>query len=189
MSVLAITYSYFTVSVFTPSPEDLRRAVSKLPAGTRYVVMVDFGKSSAQERLFVYDLEEKEYIYSGVVQHGMGRNSTARKPEFSNEVGSKCSSLGMYRVAEYSRIYGIDIVKIPCFRLDGLSSTNSNARARGILIHPSLSTTLLPFEIWGMSLPLTFESYGCFAVSMHTMRKLSELKGNGAVCLYAYCSE
>ena len=186
---LCIVYSYFTVSILTPSQTELREAIRHLPNDARYLVMVDFAKASAQERLYVYDLKEKDYVYSGVVQHGLGGKSTARRPEFSNVIGSRCSSLGLYRVAEYSHINRIKAFKIPCFRLDGLSSTNSNARARGLLIHTSVTASSLPFEIWGLSLPLTRESEGCFAVSRHTMKTISELKKKGNVYLYAYCNE
>ena len=185
--VLCMVYSRFTVSVFTPSKTELQNAISKLPGDARYLVMVDFSKSSAQERMYVYDIKNEDYVYSGVVQHGSGGKSTARKPEFSNVIGSGCSSLGMYRVSEYSHINRIKSVKISCFRLDGMSSTNSNARTRGLLIHPSVTASMLPFEIWGMSLPLTCESLGCFAVSAHTMKKIADYKKKGSMYLYAYC--
>ena len=74
----------------------------------------------------------------------------------------------------------------PCFRMVGLDSTNSNAIARGILIHPSLTRTLMPFEIWGLDLPLTWESQGCFAVSCNTMYEINKRFKRNNMYLYAY---
>lgn len=74
----------------------------------------------------------------------------------------------------------------PCYRLIGLDSTNSNAMTRGILIHPSLTHTLMPFEIWGLDLPLTWESQGCFAVSCNTMYEISKRFKKNNMYLYAY---
>jgi lysozyme family protein len=50
---------------------------------------------------------------------------------FSNKNGSNCSSLGLYRFAETYEMSGHG----RACRLDGLSSTNSNARARGVVFH------------------------------------------------------
>ena len=182
----AVVYSFFTVSFITPSEHLVEKVLKRVPYDTKYLILVDFSKASAQERLYIYDVKNNKYVYSGVVQHGLGRGSTARHPEFSNELGSKCSSLGLFRVAEFSKIHRIKTMDIPCFRLDGLSNSNSNARRRGLLIHYSLTASLLPFELWGVSLPLTRESEGCFAVSAHTMYKIARLNLEGKVYLYAF---
>ena len=187
--VMGMVYSFCTVSHRTPPTNYLETVLQQIPSDGKYIILVDFSKASAQERLFVYDIPNQKYVYSGVVQHGLGRGSTAFTPEFSNEIGSNCSSLGLYRLTSYSKIYRIPYVDIPCFRMDGLSSTNSNARARGILIHPSISATLLPFELWGVPLPLTPESMGCFAVSIHTMWKIKQLYDEGDMYLYAFVGD
>ena len=183
---IAVVYSFFTVSFFTPGEHLVEKVLRKVPFDTRYLILVDFSKASGQERLYIYDVKKTDFIYSGIVQHGLGRGSTARHPEFSNELGSKCSSLGLYKVAELSKIHRIKTADIPCFRLDGLSKTNSNARRRGLLIHYSLTASLIPFEIWGVPLPLTQESEGCFAVSAHTMLEIARLNLEGKVYLYAF---
>ena len=185
----AIAYSFFTVSFFTPSEALVEKVLKKVPYDTKYLILVDFSKASAQERLYIYDVDQLDFVYSGLVQHGLGRGSTARRPEFSNELGSKCSSLGLFKVAELSKIHRIKTADIPCFRLDGLSESNSNARRRGLLIHYSMTTTLMPFEIWGVPLPLTKESEGCFAVSAHTMFKIAQLNLEGKTYLYAFDGE
>jgi len=136
------------------------------------VIIVDYGKPSCEDRLYIYNVADLHCDYSGVVLHGCGGGSTPRTPSFSNEEGSNCSSLGLYKVAEKSRTNRI----YPCLRLDGLDSTNSNARRRGILIHPSVRVTLLPFEMWGRCFKLSDSSQGCFSVSLHTYYKIEKLK-------------
>ncbi len=130
-----------------------------------YEIAVDFSKPSCVDRLYIYELNlEAELIYSGVVLHGCGGKSTPSKPEFSNEIGSNCSSLGEYTLEGIVKMKnGMEAIK-----LKGWSNTNSNAEKRGIYIHPSMMATLLPFNLPGVNFPLTKASEGCFAVSYHT---------------------
>lgn len=130
-----------------------------------YEIAVDFSKPSCVDRLYIYELNlEAELIYSGVVLHGCGGKSTPSKPEFSNEIGSNCSSLGEYTLEGIVKMKnGMEAIK-----LKGWSDTNSNAEKRGIYIHPNIMPTLLPFNLPGMNFPLTKASEGCFAVSYHT---------------------
>lgn len=72
---------------------------------------------------------------------------------------------------------------VDCFRLKGLSSTNSNAEKRGIVIHPTLSSSL-PFKMHYF--PLTDENHGCFGVSFETMNVIRELYSKGTIYLYAF---
>lgn len=69
-------------------------------------------------------------------------------------------------------------------QIRGLDSTNSNARKRGILIHPSIMASLLPYPKKGKNFPLTKSSEGCFSVSFHTFLKIKSLKG--PVYIYAF---
>ena len=130
-----------------------------------YEIAVDFSKPSCVDRLYIYELNlEAELIYSGVVLHGCGGKSTPSKPEFSNEIGSNCSSLGEYTLEGIVKMKnGMEAIK-----LKGWSDANSNAEKRGIYIHPSMMATLLPFNLPGVNFPLTKASEGCFAVSYHT---------------------
>ena len=134
-----------------------------------YEIVVDFSKPSCQDRLFIYKFnEEADLIYSGVVLHGCGGKSTPSKPEFSNEIGSNCSSLGVYTLEGIVKMKnGMEAIK-----LKGWSDTNSNAEKRGIYIHPSIMATLLPFNLPGVNFPLTKASEGCFAVSYHTYERI-----------------
>ena len=132
---------------------------------TSYEILVDFSKPSCEDRLFIYDVaHDKKLVYSGVVLHGLGGKSTPSKPEFSNEIGSNCSSLGEYTLEGIVKMKnGMEAIK-----LKGWSDTNSNAEVRKIYIHPSILATSLPFNLPNVNFPLTKASEGCFAVSYHT---------------------
>lgn len=179
-----IAYNRFTVSSRKPAAEVVQRIIKRLPNNAEYLCVVDFGKNSGEERFFIYDVRTEKFVYSGLVQHGNGKGNTAAKPKFSNKIGSNCSSLGLYKITSKDKMHSWP--QAPCFRMIGLDSTNSNAMARGILIHPSLTRTLMPFEIWGLNLPLTWESQGCFAVSCNTMYEISKRFNNKNMYLYAY---
>lgn len=174
--MVAVMWSFCRVSSRVPDAEMMGERIAVLKQQYNIeqgsIVYVDFSKPSCEDRLYIYTGEKSECVYSGVVLHGMGGNSTDRVPDFSNEEGSNCSSLGMYKVAESGRMWRV----YPCMRLDGLDSTNSNARKRGILLHPSVKVTLLPFEIWDRCFKLSTSSQGCFSVSLHTYFKINKLK-------------
>lgn len=179
-----IAYSRFAVSSKKPSKEIIDSAIKRLPSDANYLCIVNFGKHSGEERFFIYNVRNNKYEYSGLVQHGNGKGNTASKPKFSNVIGSNCSSLGLYKITCKDNMHSWP--GAPCFRMVGLDSTNSNAMARGILIHPSLTRTLMPFEVWGLDLPLTWESQGCFAVSCNTMYEISKRFKKNNMYLYAY---
>lgn len=148
-------------------------------------IYVDFGKSSAYPRFFVYDNNKKELISKSKCAHGVGGGSTVSKPVFSNVSGSNCSSLGVYRLTVNSRTYNYNV---PCIRLKGLNASNSNAENRGIVIHP---VTLLADDISiGIPIPVSkMISQGCFAISRKTFYLLQELiQQNNTIYLYAECN-
>ena len=81
----------------------------------------------------IIDLNTLTVLDTGPCAHGKGKGNSAWKPSFSNKEGSRCSSLGAFKIAEkgYSTTVGLR------FALDGLDDSNSNARRRNILIHSS----------------------------------------------------
>jgi hypothetical protein len=93
-----------------------------------YWAVVDFNKSSNDERLFIFDLKGGT-VQSYLVAHG--KNSGEEYAvKFSNESGSNKSSWGIYQTAEtYPGKHGRSL------RIDGKEPSNSNARARAIVIH------------------------------------------------------
>lgn len=122
-----------------------------------YGILVDYGRFSLQRRLYVYDFNKNKVIINSLAGHGSGGNSTVFRPDFSNAHGSHCSSLGHYRIVRRRHMYNRP--GVPAFELAGLDKTNSNALARGILIHPSVR-------------PL---SWGCVTIPFCEYYKLSKL--------------
>ena len=116
---------------------------------TDYGLLVDFGRFSLQKRLYVYDFNKNEVVMKSLAGHGSGGNSTLLKPDFSNDHGSHCTSLGHYSIGKHRHMYNRPTV--PAVEVHGLDKTNSNALTRGILIHPAVG----PLS-WGcVTLPVT----------------------------------
>ncbi|MEO0334760.1 MAG: murein L,D-transpeptidase catalytic domain family protein, partial [Pseudomonadota bacterium] len=98
-----------------------------------YITVVDFSKRSNKTRFFVINMNSGS-VWALRTAHGAGGDldHDGYVESVSNVSGSHKSSKGFYRVSEvYYGKYGRSI------RLDGLSSTNSAARARAIVLHGS----------------------------------------------------
>lgn len=100
-------------------------------ANKTYITVIDFSKRSSVRRMFVINMKSGA-VWALTTAHGKGSDPDhdGYADKFSNVSGSNASSLGFYKVAEtYIGKYGLSL------RLDGLSSTNSNARPRAVVIH------------------------------------------------------
>lgn len=100
-------------------------------ANQKYISVIDFSKSSAKSRFFIVDLKTGS-VWAIHTAHGSGSdtNNDGYAESFGNVSGSGKTSLGYYRTAEtYQGKNGYSL------RLDGLSSTNSRARGRAIVVH------------------------------------------------------
>lgn len=93
--------------------------------------VIDFKVHNSKERFFLIDMESG-FVETYLTAHGKNSDPDfdGYATKFSNVDGSLMSSLGFYLTAE--SYYGSNGYSL---RLDGLSSTNSNARARAIVIH------------------------------------------------------
>ncbi len=101
----------------------------KVLDNSKYLTVIDFSKSSKEQRLFIIDTENQQLIHKSLVAHGRNSGLEFAK-KFSNKVNSHQSSLGFYKTAEtYSGKHGFSL------RLDGLEYSNNNARKRAIVIH------------------------------------------------------
>jgi hypothetical protein len=96
-----------------------------------YMAVIDYTKPSSKPRLYIVNLKTGE-VESHIAAHGKGSDpeNSGWAKHFSNALGSDASSVGFFRTAEvYHGKHGNSL------RLDGLSSTNSNARSRMVVIH------------------------------------------------------
>jgi hypothetical protein len=138
----------------------------------KYMSVIDFSKSSKQSRFFIINMDSGA-VWAIHVAHGKGSDSNhdGYADKFSNSSGSNASSLGYYLAAEtYSGKHGLSL------KLDGLSSTNSNARARAVVIHGA-SYVKEASVIQG-------RSWGCPAVTMSYRDKVIGLLKGGSL-IYA----
>lgn len=144
-----------------------------------YCILIDYSIYSGKDRLFIVDLNNNEILYSTLCAHGIGKDfDCIIKPKFSNEVGSNLSSLGHFKlgISRKTSQYNLNAIE-----LHGLDSTNSNAYARGILIHDGLPNIKI------VGLPCLPLSQGCFTVTDETFKVISNLKNdaNKPVLLYS----
>lgn len=96
-----------------------------------YLVVIDFSQHSSKKRFYLVNLRNGD-VEPYLTAHGSGSDSDGDgwANRFSNAEGSKASSLGFYRtLGTYSGKWGYSML------LQGLSSTNSNAYDRAIVVH------------------------------------------------------
>jgi hypothetical protein len=95
----------------------------------RYVTLIDYRKSILEDRLYVYDIEKQEVVLTSRVSHAF-RSGMLYPTAFSNVVKSEQSCYGSFLTGEtYQGKFGYSL------RIDGLSRTNSNSRARAVIFH------------------------------------------------------
>ena len=92
------------------------------------IFYADLSKSNSSYRFFVINLKDTTIINQGLCCNG--RTDTDGKVIYSNIIGSKCSSKGLYKIQNsYVGRFG------KAYVLNGLSSTNSNAKVRHVVLH------------------------------------------------------
>lgn len=135
-----------------------------------YLSVVDFSKHSGKKRFFVVNMESGA-VDSYVVAHGSNSDpgNTGFATRFSNQEGSNESSLGYYITGEtYDGKHGNSL------RLDGVSATNSHARARAIVIHGAAYV--------GEGRSQQGRSWGCLALPMSEKDAvIAKLKGGSVI--------
>jgi hypothetical protein len=140
------------------------------------VAIADFGSSSAAPRLHLIDLVRGETT-TMLVAHGLGSDplDSGFLQEFSNRYGSNATSEGAFVTAErYTGMHGLSR------RLTGLDATNSNARARDVVIHAAGYVSKDKIAIQGK----IGRSNGCFAVAECDIAQVLARLGQGRL-LYA----
>ncbi|WP_413585194.1 murein L,D-transpeptidase catalytic domain family protein [Bdellovibrio sp. HCB274] len=137
-----------------------------------YLSVLDFSLSSTKKRFHIINMKSGE-VWSIHVAHGKGSDPDhdGYANTFSNVSGSNASSVGIYKTAEtYSGSHGYSL------RLDGLSSTNSRARSRAVVIHGA--------DYVSESSVIQGRSWGCPAVTMSYRTKVIDMVKGGSI-IYA----
>lgn len=140
------------------------------------LTVIDYSKSSAEKRLWVFDLHSHALLYEELVAHGKGsgdRLATA----FSNNPESHQSSLGLFETKDtYSGKNGYSL------RLKGLDAGfNDKALERAIVMHGAPYVS----EQVAKSMGRVGRSWGCPAVRQAVAHEIiNRVRGDGL--LFAY---
>jgi hypothetical protein len=137
----------------------------------RYMIVIDFSQHNSKKRFYLIDMESGE-VERYLTAHGKNSDPDfdGYATVFSNTNSSLMSSLGYYLTAEtYYGEHGYSL------RLDGLSSTNSNARARAIVIHGAS---------YVRDAALIGRSYGCPALEEDVSTQVIDMVKGGTL-IYA----
>ena len=138
-----------------------------------YMSVIDMSQRSNKRRYYLIDMISGE-VERLLVAHGQGSdsNNDGYATQFSNQDGTHASSLGFYFTAEtYSGNNGYSM------RLDGMNTTNSNARSRAIVVHGA-SYVSPDRDIIG-------RSWGCPALETSETKRVINLIRGGSI-LYVY---
>lgn len=141
-----------------------------------YMGIIDYTKHSSQPRFHIIDLKTGR-VESYLTAHGKGSDprGTGWANRFSNRNGSLASSVGFFRTrGVYYGKHGKSL------RLEGLSSTNSNAYQRAVVIHPARYVI--------ESRRYSGRSWGCPAVDRQVIHTVID-KLDGGALIYAYGGE
>jgi L,D-transpeptidase catalytic domain len=164
------------------APALLRRALGALEQNRASIAygdiigIADFSLPSSAPRFHLLNVADGR-VNSHLVAHGRGSDPlhTGWLQRFSNAPQSNATSAGAYRTdGIYHGSHGRSL------RLDGLVASNSNAAARGIVVHgaPYVSTEMLRDRgVLGRSL-------GCFALADSSLDEVLAKLGPGRL-IYA----
>lgn len=108
----------------------LKQYARKNGFDTNYAFFSNMGMRSNRKRFFVINLGNMQIEQSGLVAHGRGQGPSVFDKQYSNQEGSKCTSLGRYKIyGKYKGGYG------EAYKMAGLDSSNTNAYSRNIVLH------------------------------------------------------
>ena len=167
-------YSYIDQEKIVP-PTLLSKTLSYYEANQAkiknkdYIVVIDFKQHNSKKRFYLINMQSGD-VETYLTAHGKNSDPDydGYATKFSNTNGSLMSSVGFYLTAE--TYYGDNGYSL---RLDGLSSTNSNARVRAIVIHGAS---------YVRQAALIGRSYGCPALELrYAADVINTIKGGSLI--------
>lgn len=139
----------------------------------KYITIIDYSQPSTQKRFYIIEMKTGK-VWRTYVAHGKGSEPirNGRAVNFGNTNSSHRTSIGLFRTANtYNGKHGLSLY------LDGLSATNSNARARAIVVHGANYVQDKPV--------VQGRSYGCPAIPMKYRNKVIDMIKGGSLILAA----
>jgi hypothetical protein len=140
------------------------------------LTVIDYSLPSTSKRLWVIDLARRRVLFNELVAHGSNSGDTYAYA-FSNRVGSRQSSLGLFRTDEtYYGRHGLSL------RLSGLEpGFNDKARERTIVMHGAPYVSDGAVSVLGS----LGRSWGCPALPEAVNdRVIDRIQGGSAVFAY-----
>jgi hypothetical protein len=142
----------------------LKEYAKKNGFDTSYAFFSNMGMLTNKKRFFVVNLVTMKIEQTGLVTQGRGQGPSRFDKHYSNNKGSKCTSLGRYKIIKkYKGEYG------EAYKMTGLDSSNCNALKRNIVLH---SMGCMPDAEENMPVCI---SEGCPAVSVKFLSSLSKI--------------
>jgi len=154
-------YNIYTTSAFEYS--------KKNNLNDAYFFLVDLSVHSGKKRFYVCDFSKEKISDRYMVSHGCGslfwsKDYSKENAEISNEVDSRCSSIGKYIIGKKGESsWGIKVN----YQLYGMDKTNSNASKRSIVLHSW--NAISDYEVFPEGIP---EGWGCPALSNQSMKEI-----------------
>ncbi len=107
-----------------------KRFVQQRGFNDNVCLLIDMSPGSGQSRFFIYNLKADSLKAKGLVAHGNCFQYWLEGRNYSNVVGSGCTSLGKYKVGiPYTGKFGYS------YKLHGLDTSNNNAFERTVVLH------------------------------------------------------
>jgi L,D-transpeptidase-like protein len=181
--VLAVASSVRAATPVWPRQEVLDLALRAWRCGraageftSPVLTVIDYSLPSSARRLWVIDVARHRVLFHELVAHGAGSGDD-EVMTFSNEPGSRASSLGLFRTTDtYRGRHGQSL------RLDGLEpGVNDRAMERAIVMHAAAYVSPAFVRARGR----LGRSWGCPALDPRVHRQLIDrIKGGTAVFAY-----
>lgn len=140
------------------------------------LTVIDYSLPSTTKRLWVMDMGRRRVLWNELVAHGEG-SGDLEAVSFSNQRGSRRSSLGLFRTEDiYRGRHGASL------RLEGLEpGVNDNAMDRALVIHGAAYVSNRVVAEYGR----LGRSWGCPALDRRVSRPIIDrIKGGSAVFAY-----
>jgi len=155
-----------------------RKLAPQKLARTKWIMVIDFSQHSLNKRAYLINTQTSQ-SNAFYVSHGMrSDNGQGYATTFSNNPSGHMSSLGLYSMGgTYSGKHGLSL------KLNGLESTNSNARRRMVVIHGADYMNEAEMFAQGYG----GRSEGCPAFEpMYVKSIIERLNGDGLLYMYAH---
>jgi hypothetical protein len=140
------------------------------------LTVIDYSLPSTAKRLWVLDMARDRVLWNELVAHGEG-SGDLEAVSFSNEPGSRRSSIGLFRTEDiYRGRHGASL------RLEGLEpGINDNAMDRALVIHGAAYVNSRVVQSFGR----LGRSWGCPALDRRVSASIiNRIKGGSAVFAY-----